>query len=241
MTKPVVGLNADLGQSADGVPRLHLRTDYFDAVQAVGGLPLVIPFLDDAADIEQALDAVDALLLTGGADLDLALFGRLVHPKAKPTPERRQRFDVALARAALARGTPVLAICMGMQLINVVGGGTLVQDLDNVGGRARNHRGLKGDAAVHDVAIVPGSRLERIIGGAPLRVNSTHHQAVDSLASGFRVSARSPDSVIEATEGDGPAPVLGVQWHPERLLNDPRQVKLFNWLVRQADKRRAAT
>ena len=230
--KPVIGINCDLREDKD--KRLRLRTEYFDAVQEADGLPLLIPFLDDEGDVGEALDRVDGLLLTGGGDLHASIFGEALHPRAKLIPERRQRFDLTLAKAALARGMPVLGICMGVQLINVAGGGTLVQDIPTLRPDADDHCVPERGSEAHEIRIMPDSRLARIVGVETLKVNSTHHQAVGTIAPGFRVGAEAPDGIVEAIESVGPSPVLGVQWHPERLRRQSRHMKLFEWLIRSA-------
>jgi len=228
MKKPTIGLNCDI-EEVGGRKRLFLQAAYFDAVARAGGVPLLIPFLEDPADIEQAIDHVDALLLTGGQDLDPSVYGAEAHPLTRPA-----RFDLASARAALARRIPVLGICMGTQLLNVAAGGTLLQDIESEGRNSLQHRQSDNDREVHEVRISADSHLARIIGPEPLDVNSTHHQAIDAVAPGFEVCATAPDGVIEAIERSGASLVLGVQWHPERMLQHARHLELFRALVRQA-------
>ena len=236
MSKPVIGINCDLDPAGAGrtypKPCLFLYTDYFDSVVRAGGVPLLIPFLEDQADIEAALGAVDGLLLVGGGDVDPTLYGQKPHRTTNVAAERRQRFDASLARTALAGDKPVLGICMGVQMMNVAAGGTLLQHIDDAReGPLQHSRPLEAFDEVHEVRIVRGSRLAGIVQPSPLNVNSTHHQAIDRVAAGFEVSARADDGVIEAIERPGERLVLGVQWHPERLTANPRHLALFQALV----------
>ena len=234
MAKPIIGINCDLKDPDKPKPYLQLYADYFNAIAITGGIPLLIPPLEDAADVEEALTTFDGLLLTGGEDLDPSLYGAPLHPATEEAPRRRQRFDIRLARAALGRRIPVLAICMGMQLVNVAAGGTLLQDIESESPGCLKHRQLEKVGEVHEVSISADSHLARIVGEEPLGVNSTHHQAIDAPAPGFRVCARAPDGVIEAIEQPAAPLVLGVQWHPERMLQHARHRSLFRALVEGA-------
>lgn len=184
--------------------------------------PVVVPPLlrdDTAAD---ALTGCAGLILTGGEDVDPALYGAAPHPAAGcPNPER-DRTEVALLRVARERRMPVLAICRGIQLVNVALGGTLVQDLPT-----ERPSGVAHDQSAdprhrtHRVSVAPGSRLADALGATMLDVNSYHHQAVDRLADGLVVSATAPDGVVEGMESTDPDWwMLGVQWHPEDLTTD---------------------
>lgn len=238
MAKPVIGINCDLDISGAGRPRprgyLLLYTNYFDAVIQAGGLPLLIPFLEDEADINQALTKVDAVLLTGGDDINPSFYDAPSHPDTKMAPPRRQQFDLILVKAVLARQMPVMGICMGMQMLNVAGGGTLQQEIKGNGSDSIEHRQVQNDdREVHEVNITPGSALAEIVQDNSLTVNSTHHHAVDAVAPGFKISGRASDGTIEAIEREGKVFVLGVQWHPERLIDNPRHLNLFKALIEQ--------
>lgn len=234
MPKPIIGINCDLKAEDPPEPRLTLKMGYVDAALQAGGLPILIPFLDDPADIGSALAMCDGLLLTGGRDLDPSSFGRKLSPQARLAPARRRRFDQLLAKAALQRDMPVLCICMGMQLINLAAGGALIQDIETERAGSLQHRNPEETAEAHAVNVTPGSHLARIVGTEPLGVNSTHHQAVGDVAPGFRASAHAEDGLVEAIESIAADRVVGVQWHPERMLHNPRHSALFQWLVEQA-------
>jgi putative glutamine amidotransferase len=194
-----------------------------DAIGRAGGEPVIVwpDTQDRAADL---VDAVDAVVLPGGNDLDLRPFGiPTVHPRETHPPAEQDAADVAVARAAMAAGVPVLAICRGMQVLNIVLGGTIHQHYDEA---SVPH----GDNA-HDVDVVPGTLLEEVVGGGRLAGWSNHHQACDRLADGMLLSATTPDGCVEAFESRD-AKVLAVQWHPETdAAQVPRQQALFDWLV----------
>lgn len=206
---------------------------YVRAVRAAGGIPVILPdHDDDPAAIADYLARLDGLLMPGGADIPPAEYGEDPHPTVEVLEENRFRFEKALGTAWIERtDKPLLGICLGSQWINVMHGGSLVQDIPSeVGG---NHRGT-----THPVALEPGTRLQRIFGEAEFEVNSWHHQAVDisGLGKNLRVAARGPDGVIEATETTDPHRFLiGVQWHPEKMLpGDARQAKLIAAFVEAA-------
>jgi len=223
-----VGINCDFRTGDSKGDRLFLYTYYFDAMIRAGGLPILLPFLEEARDLEQALSGCDAVLLTGGDDLDPASYGAVSRNETNIADKRRLQFDLALAKAALQRRMPVFGICMGAQLLNVAAGGTLIQHLET----SDTHRQSKrASEIVHDVTVSAGSRLAGIVGEGTLGVNSSHHQAIDKVAPGFTVVARDQDDVIEAIERAGDPLTFAVQWHPERLLARPRHMRLFRALV----------
>jgi putative glutamine amidotransferase len=181
-----------------------------DLVEEAGGVPLL---LTPTAHVDQVLDAVDALLLQGGGDVDPEVYGQELHPRTNTIDRRRDAFELALLARARERGVPVLGICRGIQLVNVAYGGTLVQHLPDVTGF--DHEQLdRWDGVAHPIEIAEGSRLEAVLGERRIDVNSVHHQAVDRLGEGLRAVARADDGVVEAIEHESD-PVLAVQWHPE--------------------------
>jgi putative glutamine amidotransferase len=217
---PVIGVCAAVERVSWGVwdgyevtlaPRAYVR-----AVQRAGGLALVLP-PDQAvaADPDLLLDRVDGLLLAGGADVDPSTYGAEPHAETVGTWPDRDRFEVALARRALERDLPVLGICRGMQLINVALGGTLDQHLpDSIG--AATHRSVAGTFSEHRVRLEQGSLACAATGTEALTVFSHHHQGIDGLGDGLRVSGWSDDDdLVEAIELPGKRFALGVVWHPE--------------------------
>ena len=221
-----------------GVTPTSKMDDYLESVRRAGGEAVVLSNDDDAA---AALEGVDGLLLTGGLDVDPALYGEAPHPTTNVAAER-DRFEVPLARAAVERNVPLLAICRGVQVLNVAQGGTLVQDIPSAVTTDLNHAvDVPKDHEAHAVAIAPGSTLASALGGtapaATCRVNSRHHQAVGKVADGFIVSAVSPDGIVEAIERPASTFCVGVQWHPENFWRTGEFAGLFEAFVDAAAKR----
>lgn len=195
---------------------------YAAAVSAAGGLPLLLPNLPEAT--EAYLPLLDGLLLSGGGDIDPTLYGQ-ENRGSQPPDARRDAFELALTRAAVAKGIPILGICRGIQLLAVAFGGTLVQDIPTALGVPH-----PSDPAVRHEA-VGGAGFCRTILGESFIVNSTHHQCVDRLPGGFTAAAHSPEGILEAMYAPG-RPIWGVQWHPERLWQeDARMLSLFRLLT----------
>jgi putative glutamine amidotransferase len=187
---------------------------YATAVQATGALALLLPPGDGTAP-DAVLDRVDALILTGGSDVDPAFYGAASHPETKDTWPERDRFELALARAALERGMPVLGICRGMQVLNLALGGTLVQHIPDLVGHD-HHRHTPGAFADHEVRLEPGSLAAAAAGAEQVTVKSHHHQGVDELGEGLAVTGWAvPDDLVEAIEVRDHPFALGVLWHPE--------------------------
>jgi putative glutamine amidotransferase len=207
-------------------PEMALGMTYLRAIEAAGGMPVVLPPLGDAASFVSRLDGI---CLSGGPDLDPDTYGAAErHAELGPTEPDLDAFELELARAADASGLPLLGICRGAQALNVARGGTLHQHLTG-------HRQTEpATATTHSVHVEPGSRLAQIAGADILRVNTFHHQAVDALGRGLRPVAHAADGVIEAIEAPGSRLVVGVQWHAEGLTGMPRHFALFEALVEAA-------
>jgi len=230
---PVIGIPANSlsmeGPSSPGLQRAYVNQDYIRAVSLAGAVPLVLPSVAPLRDIQAQLARVDALLLAGGPDLHPLTYGEQPCWGLGETFPEEDEHQLTLARLAMEMDKSILAICRGMQLVNVAKGGTLHQDL------ARNPEGClqhvqKGRRHVvaHTVALSEDSRLARIFQRQTLGVNSFHHQAVKDLAPGFRITARAGDGIIEAIESVSGSPVLGVQWHPEAMVErHPEMLALF--------------
>jgi putative glutamine amidotransferase len=209
--RSAAGLNAGPPQ-LDALEAELYFAGYADHLAAAGAIPVHLP---SRADPRAAMDRMDALVLTGGTDVDPARYGAEACATTPPLDPARDAVELALLEAALARGRPVLAICRGLQLVNVSRGGTLHAHLADHPGGVR-----------HEVIIEPGSALGALY-GATTSVNSLHHQGVDRLGRDLVITARAPDGVVEGVELPG-APLLGVQWHPEQM-DGPQPV--FGWLV----------
>lgn len=222
MTTPLVALTSTT-KLIGGLMRVRLNEAYVNAARAAGLVPVVVPPVDAAA-LGPILDAVAGVILTGGEDVDPAAYRAEPSPKSHEPHQARDACELALTRAARDRGLPTLAICRGIQVVNVALGGTLIQDIPSHQPSAINHDQSEARAdRLHDVEISPGSRLAAAIGATRISVNSSHHQAVDRAADGLCVSARSPDGIIEGVEWDGDDWwMLGVQWHPEELVSDAK-------------------
>ncbi len=212
-----IGITLD-SEAAGGyapLPWYALRRNYCDAILAAGGLPLPLPHQPEA--VEDYLGMLDGVVITGGAfDVDPALFGAASrHPTVK-LKSGRTAFEAALVKGALARDLPILGICGGQQLLNVVLGGTLIQHIpDDVPGALAHEQPNPRTEPGHSVSAVPGSLLARAAGTTEFRVNSAHHQAVKTAGEGVMISGVAPDGVAEAIEAPAYRFVLGVQWHPE--------------------------
>ena len=233
----LVGLTADEAgaTAASPLPAYVLKAPYADAVARAGALPVILPYVDAAA-VDALLDRLDAVVVTGGAfDVSPALYGAAPAVGLGPLKAARTAFEAALTRGALARGLPLLGVCGGMQLLAVLCGGTLVQDLPTERPEALAHEQASDSRQpAHPVEVAAGTRLAAALGAGALQVNSTHHQAVADPGR-LVVGATAPDGVIEAVEDPAAPFVVGVQWHPERLVaHDPRHQGLYDALVAAA-------
>lgn len=207
-----------------GALRVRLNVAYLRALEGAGLIPLVVAPLADPQTAVGLLDQVAGLVLTGGEDVDPAHYGAVPHPALGTVHPERDATELALVQAARERDLPTLAICRGIQLLNVALGGTLVQDLPSQRPGALSHD--PGDDRArrsHAVDVVEGSALAAALGATRIDANSFHHQAVEQVGAELRVTARAPDGVIEGVETDPDSPwsAIGVQWHPEELIDDP--------------------
>ena len=231
---PLIGITAYAEQLQFGawnVPSAFAPLTYIRAIEHAGGRPLLVP--PAAHGLEETLDAVDGLVFSGGSDIDPAAYGADPHPETDGVRPERDRAELALLEAALARDMPVLAVCRGMEVMNVARGGDLVQHLPDVVGHDR-HRHTPGSFADHDVDLKPGSRLADVLGErAP--VKSYHHQGVGTLGAGLVEAAWADDGTIEGIEDPSRRFALGVLWHPE----EGEDFALFRALVEEARAYRA--
>jgi putative glutamine amidotransferase len=205
---------------------------YVEAVLRAGGQPVIV---NDARDPKELLGRVDALVLTGGPDVDPERYHETPAPSVYGVDRAADDFECALAEAATVRSVPTLAICRGIQILNVARGGTLHQHIvDDPGVPRHGEPGVAGGAMEHVVALDGDSLLAEVMGTARVTASCHHHQAVDELGDGLRVVGRASDGIVEAVELDG-AFMLAVQWHPEdTAAADPAQQRLFDALVRRA-------
>ena len=231
--RPIIGITSYAEDARWGVwegPAALIPLAYVHAIEAAGGRPLVVPPCPDG--VEETLDALDALLLSGGADLDPASYGAEAHPTTSDVRPERDGCELALLDAALARDMPVLAVCRGSQVLNVALGGDLVQHLPEIVGH-EGHKVTPGVFADHDVEVLPDTKLHGVIGEhAP--VKSHHHQGYGRLGTGLRESARADDGTVEAIEDPSRRFTVGVLWHPE----EGEDGTLFRALVEEATRYR---
>lgn len=216
-SRPVIGVTLDAEPPGgwSKLPWYALRANYCDVLAAGGAAPIALPHEPELA--ERYLELIDGLVVTGGAfDVDPALYGAAERHGTVTLKERRTRFEWAVVAGALERDLPLLGICGGQQLLNVVMGGTLIQHIpDAVPGALAHEQPNPRHEPGHEVEVAPGTLLHRITGATRLAVNSAHHQAVERVGPGVVVSATAPDGVIEAIEHPSRRFCLGVEWHPE--------------------------
>ena len=217
--RPVVGITAAL-ESASWVVWRDTEVNisqrhYSECVAEAGGIPVLLPAEEgSASNPAELLDVLDALVLSGGADLDPASYGAEPDPTTVGYKAERDRFEIALCRGALKRDMPVLGICRGTQIFNVACGGTLIQHL----GDATQHVEVVGEFSTHEVRLEPGSLAARAIGAEQAEVRSHHHQALDRLGDGLVASGWSvPDDLVEAIELPRHQFAVGFMWHPEEV------------------------
>ena len=233
MMRPIVGITSYAENARWGawdVPAALIPLAYVNAIQTAGGRALLVPPSMDG--IEETLDALDGLLLSGGADIDPAAYGAEAHPETNGIRPDRDEAELALLEAALARDMPVLAVCRGSQVLNVALGGDLVQHLPEVVGH-EGHKHTPGVFADHEVDVLPGTKLQELVGDrAP--VKSHHHQGYGRLGGGLQEAARAEDGTVEAIEDPSRRFALGVLWHPE----EGEDAALFSRLVDEAKRYR---
>jgi gamma-glutamyl-gamma-aminobutyrate hydrolase PuuD len=215
------------GNNGQEVAHLFAQPTYVRAVEKAGGVPVLVPELGPEA-VDGLLDRLDGIVLVGGPDVDPANYGATALETTVPALPGRDAFDLELARRCVARDHPLLAVCRGVQVLNVALGGSLHQHLPH------HMVGDKWNDDVHEVIVEPGSRCAEILGTTRLMTNSLHHQAIDRPGEGVRVVARADDGTVEAIEVDDAPAVMGVQWHPELLRHRAEHLALFGDLVRRA-------
>jgi putative glutamine amidotransferase len=218
-----------------GSPRFGQNQTYIQALLRAGAVPMLLPQLNDRNLLRAMYERVDGLLLPGGEDIDPAHYGEPLHERCGPLTPSRDEMELALARWAVDEGKPLLAICRGIQVLNVALGGGLYQDIEAQAPSALSHAWYPDyprDRLSHQVTVTHQSGLAGIVGARSLPVNSLHHQAIKDLAPGLTVTACAPDQIVEAVEVDGHPFALGVQWHPEELApSDAGAQGLFDALV----------
>jgi putative glutamine amidotransferase len=238
MSKPIVGVGCDILAEAGKRDRAFTYTTYTEALRQAGAIAVLIPPQPENA--AELIDGLDGIVLAGGYDCDPRVYGEEAHPTVEPMDPRRQNNDLTLARLARERGIPTLGICLGLQVMNVAAGGTLVQDIDSQMQSEIQHASEPEDRARHAVTVEKGTKLASILGARAIDVNSSHHQAIKNLADGLRLTAHAPDGVVEGLEDPKHPFYVGVQWHPEDMPGDESAASIFGAFV-QAARRYAET
>ncbi|MGB9692032.1 MAG: gamma-glutamyl-gamma-aminobutyrate hydrolase family protein [Candidatus Sumerlaeaceae bacterium] len=237
MRKPVIGINTSI-EHTEGRESACVRLTYVDAVAKGGGIPFVLPALEEVDSAAEYVEKCDGLIFIGGGDISSKRYGKTPHPMENPLPARREEFDFALIRETLAAKKPFLAICLGCQEVNVALGGTLIQDIaTQVETPIRHSTQQPGERLRHRVNVADGSLLHHILGTTEVETNSSHHQAIETPGNGLSVVAWADDGVIEACELTDYPFGLCVQWHPEALLDEPAHFAIFRAFVDAATQK----
>lgn len=229
--RPLIGVTTWRSPRPPNRFQYAVSSEYVAAVEEVGGIAVTLPAQPKA--VPELIAVLDALILTGGGDVDPVYYGQSLHPATRSIDPDRDRFELDLTRMAVEHGLPLLGICRGIQVLNVALGGTLIQDVpDQVRAALVHQTPEDAPIATHHVRLQPNSRLAALIQCTDLLANSAHHQAIQSLAPVLRAVGWSQDGVVEAVESTDQAFVIGVQWHPELLFRDAAgHRRLFAGLV----------
>lgn len=234
--RPVIGIpcQADFRAGSQRPIYGNNRT-YVHAVENAGGLPILIPMLDDLSELQELLPRLDGILFSGGIDLQSSLYGATPHPKEDEPDPRLDQLEMTIASWALEEDLPVLGVCRGMQMLNVLAGGTLYQDIASQYPTTLNHyrRDMPRTELTHRVTLEAGSRVGRILGVHQFSVNSLHHQAIKDPGRGVRITGRAEDGIPEFLEMPAKRFVIGIQCHPEELYGTvPLFARFFQAFVR---------
>jgi putative glutamine amidotransferase len=235
--KPIIGCTTyhKVAAQANPIDIYGLMPSYIEAIKAAGGIPILIPLGLGEEDLQTVFDRIDGILLPGGGDIEPGQYNGRAHIKMWGIDEERDRTEIFMVRAAVQHQKPLLAICRGIQVFNVALGGTLWEDIPSLIPEAIIHDNLPEQPRnylSHTVEVQAGSQLARQLNRSSTWVNSLHHQAVRDLAPGLVATACAPDGLIEAAEVPGHPYAIGVQWHPENLIqDDPNMLSLFTGLV----------
>ena len=241
--QPIIGITPSIADFENRGEIFRMETSYVEAVEAAGGVPILLP--PSGVDVAALLGVVDGIVFSGGGDIRPARYGdRAVHATTYGVSDRRDDFEFRLLTAAFAADVPILAICRGIQVLNVALGGTLYQDVSLQGDDPELHRQPwevgSWENPIHAVTLIPDSAAAAIVGDTVVQANSAHHQTLRDIPAALRVVGQAPDGTVEVVEGVGKQFVLGVQWHPEKMFAlHPEQARLFAQLVGEAREYRS--
>lgn len=243
MGKPFIGIVGNIlieqGGMFPGYERSYVNNDYVISTIKAGGVPLILPVVNEEEIIKKQVEAVDGIIITGGYDVDPLLYNEEPTNKQGYTLRERDDFDIAIINYAIKLRKPILGICRGIQILNVAFGGTLYQDISDIeGAYIKHNQSSKPDFPGHSVKIEKATKLSDIFEGT-IVTNSFHHQAVKDVAKGFIVTALAADGVIEGIEKEDEEFVVGVQWHPEMMAarGNTEMLKIFKKLVFYSNNR----
>lgn len=240
MSTPTIGITgyADRSARPPNVSVYALSKTYVQAVASYGGAPLIIPPYLEETELRPILHTLDGVILSGGGDIHPSSYGRTDGGLLWRVDQERDESELMLARWVLEADLPLLAICRGVQVLNVAAGGTLIQDISTAVPGALSHSCVAGRPlpdVVHVVKVEPRTQLASLVGAGRLGVNSAHHQAVDEIGDGLLVTAHAPDGIVEGVESPDRRFCLGVQWHPEAMVESaPVMRRLFEGLIEAA-------
>ncbi|MCY2992461.1 MAG: gamma-glutamyl-gamma-aminobutyrate hydrolase family protein [Planctomycetota bacterium] len=239
--KPLIGLNADYRPAKKDSPAYSfVLAGYYNRILQAGGIPVILPPLENEHDLNTVLDTLQGFVMIGGQDLDPRRDGFMMHPSVRAMDRRRETFDRMLIRLISERRMPCFGIGLGMQLLNVSQGGNLLLHIPEDRPEAIPHKDLQDPGHRHSLEVAPGSLMERVYGDGEIRVNSTHHMAVDDVAPGFAVTARCPDGIIEAIESEMPDWfAFGTQFHPEADSASALDIRIFEEFIECVSVRQA--
>lgn len=239
MNRPIIGIPSGRLEGKSGSPTYQSRQVDVKAILAAGGLPVLLPAAIPLEELSVIVAQFDGFYLTGGGDLDPALYGAENHDRVYGVNPERDAFELALVRYIVEKDKPLLAVCRGMQTLNVACGGTLYVDIASQLPGAEKHDWwptYRRNKLVHDVSVTPGSLLASTLGEVELHTNSLHHQSVRLVASALRSVAFAKDNVVEGIEHPGKRFVVGVQWHPEWLQDQEPMRNLYLALINACNK-----
>jgi putative glutamine amidotransferase len=240
LSKPVIGITGAYVFKNKFMEGTYVHHDYQKSVAVNGGLPVILPFVEEDLAREMA-DLCDAVILSGGEDVDPSLFGEDPHQNIGDTIILRDKVEIQIIKRAMETNKPILAICRGIQILNVALGGTLIQDIPSqIKDSIKHTQSVNRNLDTHFISIDEKSKLANIIGETKTRVNSLHHQAIDGLAAGLEIVATSSDGVIEAVEHKSyPNFLLGIQWHPESMAStNDKMNQIFREFIKSVKKQR---